>query len=235
MATGSPSARTRRPRPSTSCNSSSARTPPIDGARLNSGILPTTVGSEASVTDPTLKGVLDGRAKAEFVQLYLDQATTPALGGAINEAVATLYAGTGTPEQVAKAIHGAARPVAVVDRPVNGPAARRPVHIPRDDQRGDGRRPRPRSGRQPARVAAIGLFLLPALALYAVFVLFPIVQAARYSLFNWNGLEPLDQFIGLANYQRALADPVFLGAVRHNVFIIVLSLAIQIPFALGWR
>ena len=75
---------------------------------LNSGILPTTVGSETSVTDPSMKSVLDGRAKAKFVQLYLDQATTPALGGAINEAVATLYAGTGTPESVAKAIKAAA-------------------------------------------------------------------------------------------------------------------------------
>jgi raffinose/stachyose/melibiose transport system substrate-binding protein len=75
---------------------------------LNSGILPTTVGSEASVTDPTMASVLDGRAKAKFVQLYLDQATTPELGGAINEAVATLYAGTGTPESVAQAISAAA-------------------------------------------------------------------------------------------------------------------------------
>ena len=55
---------------------------------LNSGILPTTNGSEASATDPMLTPVLEGRAKAKFVQLYLDQATTPELGGAINEAVA---------------------------------------------------------------------------------------------------------------------------------------------------
>ena len=75
---------------------------------LNSGILPTTVGSEASVTDPSMKSVLEGRSKATFVQLYLDQATTPELGGAINEAVATLYAGTGTPETVAQAINAAA-------------------------------------------------------------------------------------------------------------------------------
>ena len=75
---------------------------------LNSGILPTTVGSEASVTDTSMKSVLDGRAKAKFVQLYLDQATSPELGGAINEAVATLYAGTGTPESVAQAINTAA-------------------------------------------------------------------------------------------------------------------------------
>jgi raffinose/stachyose/melibiose transport system permease protein len=75
--------------------------------------------------------------------------------------------------------------------------------------------------------------MLPALALYTLFVLFPIVQAARFSLFDWNGLEPLDQFVGLANFERALADPVFLGAVGHNAFIVVLSLAVQIPFALG--
>ena len=75
---------------------------------LNSGILPTTIGSEPSTTDPMLSLVLDGRSKAKFVQLYLDQATTPALGGAINEAVATLYAGTGTPASVAEAINAAA-------------------------------------------------------------------------------------------------------------------------------
>ena len=75
---------------------------------LNSGILPTTNGSEASTTDPMLSLVLEGRSKAKFVQLYLDQATTPELGGAINEAVATLYAGTGTPESVAEAINAAA-------------------------------------------------------------------------------------------------------------------------------
>jgi raffinose/stachyose/melibiose transport system permease protein len=77
------------------------------------------------------------------------------------------------------------------------------------------------------------LFMLPALALYALFVLFPIVQAARFSLFDWNGLEALDQFVGLANFERALADPVFLGAVSHNAFIVILSLLVQIPFALG--
>ena len=78
-----------------------------------------------------------------------------------------------------------------------------------------------------------GLFMLPALALYAVFVLFPIVQAARYSLYDWNGLGPMDQFIGLENFQRALSDPVFLGSVSHNALIVVLSLVIQVPFALG--
>jgi raffinose/stachyose/melibiose transport system substrate-binding protein len=75
---------------------------------LGTGILPTTNGSEASTTDPMLTLVLEGRAKAKFVQLYLDQATTPELGGAINEAVATLYGGDGTPQSVVDAIQAAA-------------------------------------------------------------------------------------------------------------------------------
>lgn len=95
-----------------------------------------------------------------------------------------------------------------------------------------------RAGSMPARsrwsgLASAGLFLLPALVLYAVFVLIPIVQAAHYSLYKWNGLTPLSDFIGIANYQRALADPIFIKAVTHNAIIIVLSLATQIPFSLG--
>jgi len=75
--------------------------------------------------------------------------------------------------------------------------------------------------------------MVPALVFYGLFVLFPIAQAARYSLYDWNGLGPLDDFVGLANFQRALSDPVFLGAVGHNAFIVILSLVIQIPFALA--
>ncbi len=92
---------------------------------------------------------------------------------------------------------------------------------------------RSRTSRNLRAWGVAGLFMLPALLLYAVFVLFPIVQAARYSLYDWNGLEPLDQFVGLANFERALNDPVFLGAVSHNAFIVILSLAVQIPFAIG--
>ncbi len=92
---------------------------------------------------------------------------------------------------------------------------------------------RSRTNRNLRAWGVAGLFMAPALLLYAVFVLFPIVQAARYSLYDWNGLEPLDQFVGLANFERALTDPVFLGAVSHNAFIVILSLAVQIPFAIG--
>ena len=83
------------------------------------------------------------------------------------------------------------------------------------------------------RWGAVGMFVLPALGLYLLFVLLPIAQAGFYSLFDWNGLKPLSDFVGLGNYQKALADRVFHGAVSHNALIVLLSLVIQIPFALG--
>ncbi len=95
-------------------------------------------------------------------------------------------------------------------------------------------RPGTRSGpRLPGRWLTIGLFLLPALALYLVFVIVPIIQAAHFSLFKWNGLGPLEDFIGLKNYQVALASDVFWQAVGNNLLVIVLSLLLQIPFSLG--
>jgi raffinose/stachyose/melibiose transport system permease protein len=92
-------------------------------------------------------------------------------------------------------------------------------------------RPRDRS-RSRAKWVTIALFLLPALAIYLLFVLYPVIQAAHYSLYKWNGLTPLNDFIGLQNYTDAIQNPLFQQAISNNVFIIVLSLLIQIPFSL---
>ena len=87
--------------------------------------------------------------------------------------------------------------------------------------------------RLPGKWLTIGLFLLPALVLYLVFVIIPILQAAQFSLYKWNGLGPLTDFVGLKNYQVALASDVFWQAVGNNMLVIVLSLTLQIPFSLA--
>ena len=93
---------------------------------------------------------------------------------------------------------------------------------------------RPRAGsRRSRKWLTIALFLLPGLALYLVFVIGPIIQAAHFSLYRWNGLTPLTDFIGLKNYQAAFASSVFWGALGNNVTVIILSLTIQIPFSLA--
>lgn len=83
------------------------------------------------------------------------------------------------------------------------------------------------------KVATIAGFLLPAALLYIGLVLYPIGQAVYSSLYRWNGLGPLQNFIGLGNYVRVLSDRVFLSAFNHNIQLMLLSLAIQLPLALG--
>jgi raffinose/stachyose/melibiose transport system permease protein len=83
------------------------------------------------------------------------------------------------------------------------------------------------------KTLTIVAFVLPALLVYVGFVLYPIVQAAFYSLYEWKGLGPLQNFIGIENYRRVLGDSVFQMAIRHNLIIVALSLCIQLPFALA--
>ena len=54
-----------------------------------------------------------------------------------------------------------------------------------------------------------------------------------YSGFKWNGLGELDEFVGLENFKRAFNDDVFIGALKHNAIFVVLSLCLQLPFALA--
>ncbi|WP_147918107.1 carbohydrate ABC transporter permease [Ruania zhangjianzhongii] len=90
-----------------------------------------------------------------------------------------------------------------------------------------------RSRRSLRDLALVWGFAAPALVVYIGFVIVPVALAAVFSFFNWNGLGPLERFIGFENYVRAFSDPVFLGALRNNVVILVLSLAIQGPLAIG--
>lgn len=77
------------------------------------------------------------------------------------------------------------------------------------------------------------LFVAPALALMAVFVLWPVVSAVRMSFYRWKGFGPMDDFVGWKNYSLVLADDVFTGAVAHNFIIVGLSIAVQLPIGLG--
>jgi raffinose/stachyose/melibiose transport system permease protein len=94
----------------------------------------------------------------------------------------------------------------------------------------------PRWSRSPQRVKnnlTIVLFLLPAFLLFVIFLIYPIIQSVYYSLFDWNGLGPAVDFIGLENFKAILSDRVFLLALRNGFFIVLLSILIQLPLALA--
>jgi raffinose/stachyose/melibiose transport system permease protein len=76
------------------------------------------------------------------------------------------------------------------------------------------------------------LFLLPGLLLFLVFVTYPIFQSIYYSLFDWNGFGPVEDFVGLDNFARILTDKIFIQAVQHGIMIVGLSVFVQLPLSL---
>jgi raffinose/stachyose/melibiose transport system substrate-binding protein len=72
-----------------------------------SSIIPTVKGAEVGLKDPNAKMVKAIVDKCTFFQLYLDQAFPPAVGGAVNDAVQTILAGSATPAQACAAIQTA--------------------------------------------------------------------------------------------------------------------------------
>jgi raffinose/stachyose/melibiose transport system permease protein len=74
------------------------------------------------------------------------------------------------------------------------------------------------------RVQAL-ILLVPALAIYAVFALYPMFNVVILSFQKWNGLDPNRQFVGVANYSAIFTkDPVFWVAFRNTVIWTVMSL-----------
>ncbi|WP_320785099.1 sugar ABC transporter permease [Streptomyces sp. CRN 30] len=81
-------------------------------------------------------------------------------------------------------------------------------------------------------LTAVG-FQLPALVLFLVLVLLPILFAVYAAFFRWGGFGMPEDYIGTENFTRLFADPVFLGDLWRCLLLVVLSLALQLPFALA--
>lgn len=93
-------------------------------------------------------------------------------------------------------------------------------------------RPRRRGGRWRLR-AELLLLLGPALIVFVSFVIFPVAMAAFYGFFSWSGYGTPTDLVGIRNYVTILTDPAFHEALGHNGFIVVMSLVMQGPLALG--
>lgn len=81
--------------------------------------------------------------------------------------------------------------------------------------------------------ATVLIFLGPAFILFITFLVYPILRSVYFSTFDWNGLGPAVDFVGLANYRDIFNDAVFMTAVKNCFLIVVLSLGIQLPVALA--
>jgi raffinose/stachyose/melibiose transport system permease protein len=77
------------------------------------------------------------------------------------------------------------------------------------------------------------LFLLPALVLLSVFIVWPVILSIRLSFYDWNGIAPTRAFVGLGNWRALAADSVFWKALGNNLIVVVLSIGIQLPVAMA--
>lgn len=72
--------------------------------------------------------------------------------------------------------------------------------------------------------SALALFLLPALILYSVILIYPVLQTVFRSFYDWDGLSTAT-FTGLDNFRELFSDPL-LGTSLKNGAIFALVLAV---------
>jgi ABC-type sugar transport system permease subunit len=75
------------------------------------------------------------------------------------------------------------------------------------------------------------LWVLPALLIYFIFKLAPMIAGLYLALLRWDGIEPA-QFVGLQNFQRMLNDDIISLALLNNVRYAVGTVAGKIVLAL---
>jgi raffinose/stachyose/melibiose transport system permease protein len=91
----------------------------------------------------------------------------------------------------------------------------------------------PRAAPAPGQPRLIGyLYILPAFAVFAVFVIAPMIDGAWISLFQWDGVTP-GRWVGLDNYRSALSDPAVRSAFMHSLVLVLFYAALPIAVGLG--
>ncbi|KRE76674.1 carbohydrate ABC transporter permease [Arthrobacter sp. Soil761] len=74
--------------------------------------------------------------------------------------------------------------------------------------------------------------IAPALVLFTLFVVYPVIYSMGFSFTRFRGFGTPD-FIGLENYISLGQDPFFWRALQNTVIILVISIAVLVPASFG--
>lgn len=77
-------------------------------------------------------------------------------------------------------------------------------------------------------------FWWPAVVVYGLFLLYPIVLAVYGSLFAWSGVGERWSFVGLQQYGALGRDSIFWHSLLHNLVLVAASVGVQVPLAFGF-
>jgi len=82
----------------------------------------------------------------------------------------------------------------------------------------------------------VHLFPIPAVALYTLFIVYPILAAFTYSLFEWNGLT-MGKFNNFQNFVTLFTqepfNTMFWNALTNNIYYFVVEMIVQNGIAFG--
>jgi len=76
------------------------------------------------------------------------------------------------------------------------------------------------------------LYLIPVFAFVGGLIYYTIYYTAEVSLFDWNGLTPDRDFVGLENYLDIARDPVFHKILLNTIIFAVLTIFLQMALGL---
>lgn len=83
------------------------------------------------------------------------------------------------------------------------------------------------------RLFWVALFLLPALMIYIVFQIMPLLGALYFSVMDWNGIAGSKiNFVGLRNFFDAFSSHDFMLALKNMLKMVVFSVVFHTPIAL---
>jgi len=79
------------------------------------------------------------------------------------------------------------------------------------------------------------LFIIPAVAIFSIFYIYPFFEIFNLSLHEWNGISPTRIFVGLDNFKELFQDVIWWKSVWNAAYITLIALTFQncLAFALA--
>lgn len=76
------------------------------------------------------------------------------------------------------------------------------------------------------------IMILPAVVLFSVFIIIPVIMAFYYSFTDFTGIGS-PRLVGLSNYKMLFSDPIFYTALKNTCIILGLSILFVVPCSFG--
>src|SRR5699024_9334058 len=76
------------------------------------------------------------------------------------------------------------------------------------------------------------IFIIPQTIMFIIFSLYPIVMSYVYSFFEWDGLGPLEDFIGFENYITLFKSSEFWNAFKNTILYVLGTTILSVGFGL---